>query len=104
VTERFHFFHRYKLRGARQIIFYAPPYHPDYYLEFVNEFPFLPSQNHAKDGAAGEGPVGSVDVKDVSVQVLFSKLDQAKIQPIIGLADASKILKNLDHAHSFTFV
>ncbi|KAA1125455.1 rRNA-binding ribosome biosynthesis protein utp25 [Puccinia graminis f. sp. tritici] len=104
VSERFHFFHRYKLRGARQIIFYAPPYHPEYYLEFVNQFPFLPSQNQPKDGAPGDGTFGPVDVKEVSVQVLFSKLDHAKIQPIIGLADSHKILKNLDHAHSFTFV
>ncbi|KAA1091069.1 rRNA-binding ribosome biosynthesis protein utp25 [Puccinia graminis f. sp. tritici] len=29
----------------------------------------------------GDGTFGPVDVKEVSVQVLFSKLDHAKIQP-----------------------
>jgi hypothetical protein len=28
VTERFHFYHRFRVRGIRHIVFYAPPLFP----------------------------------------------------------------------------
>ena len=32
--------HRYKIRGIRNLIFYAPPDHPQFYTEFLS-YPFL---------------------------------------------------------------
>ncbi|KAG0139409.1 hypothetical protein CROQUDRAFT_101571 [Cronartium quercuum f. sp. fusiforme G11] len=87
VTERFHFYHRYKLRGATNIIFYAPPIHPDYYVEFCNEYPF---------------DKGEVEVEEVKVQVLFSDLDQSRIERIVGIQDCRKMVKG--NGTKFTFV
>ncbi|MBW0489806.1 hypothetical protein O181_029521 [Austropuccinia psidii MF-1] len=87
VTERFHFYHRYKLRGARNIVFYGPPSHPEYYVEFCNEYPF---------------EKGDQKVEEVKVQVLFNSLDQSKLERIVGLEDCKKMIKGL--GTSFTFI
>ena len=36
VTERFHFYHRFKLRGIQHIVFYSPPTFEAFYPELVN--------------------------------------------------------------------
>ncbi|EGG08964.1 uncharacterized protein MELLADRAFT_115881 [Melampsora larici-populina 98AG31] len=87
VTERFHFYHRYKLRGAKEILFYSPPIHSDYYLEFCNEYPF---------------EKGRVDVEEVKVKVLFSDLDSNRIERIVGLDGCRKMVKG--DGMKFTFV
>ena len=33
ITERFHFYRRYRIRGARQVLLYGPPVHPQFYRE-----------------------------------------------------------------------
>lgn len=68
VSERFHFYKRYKLRGARHIIFYAPPDHPQYFTEFMS-FPFLD-----KD----------VEPSDVTCQMLFSRYDRFRLERVQG--------------------
>ncbi|XP_022655484.1 digestive organ expansion factor homolog [Varroa destructor] len=35
-TERFHFFHRYTIKGVRHIIFYELPIYPHFYSELIN--------------------------------------------------------------------
>ncbi|KAH9812268.1 hypothetical protein DFH28DRAFT_1130027 [Melampsora americana] len=87
VTERFHFYHRYKLRGAKEMIFYSPPIHSDYYLEFSNEFPF---------------EKGLKEVEEVKVKVIFSNLDRYKIERIVGLEGCQKMIKG--DGMKFTFV
>lgn len=59
---------RYRLRGVRNIIFYGPPEHAQFYAEFLG-FPFL-----------DEG----VDPSDVSVKVLYSKYDMLRLERIVG--------------------
>jgi U3 small nucleolar RNA-associated protein 25 len=123
VTERMHFYHRYKLRGARKVVFYGPPFHPEYYLEFVNEFPFLARNPNASSGpsrkqrpasessssssaaAAAEDPgPAPLAPSEVAVHVLFSPKDKPAIERIVGLTDCQKMLDNLGVARSFTFV
>lgn len=87
LTERFHFYHRYKLRGAKEMIFYGPPIHADYYVEFCDEYPFI-----GKDD--GE--------EDVKVKVLFSDLDGGRIERIVGLEWARKMVRG--DGMKFTFV
>jgi len=36
MTERFYFYHRFNLRGARNIIFYRPPLYAHFYNELIN--------------------------------------------------------------------
>ncbi|KAM6494528.1 Digestive organ expansion factor [Amanita muscaria] len=33
ISERFHFYRRYKIRGIRNLIFYGPPNHPQFFTE-----------------------------------------------------------------------
>jgi U3 small nucleolar RNA-associated protein 25 len=42
-TERFHFYHRYSIRGARRIIFIRPPQRPSTLLEYAG---MLPGPSH----------------------------------------------------------
>lgn len=35
-TERFHFYRRYRVRGIRHILFYAPPATAEFYAEMLN--------------------------------------------------------------------
>ncbi|POW05246.1 hypothetical protein PSTT_09845, partial [Puccinia striiformis] len=110
VTERFHFFNRFKIRGAQQIIFYSPPYNPQFYTEFVNVFPFLTSTNLDRKSARDQDQdLKIVDVNDLSVFVLFNKLDLPQIERIIGLEHTRKIVKSIQSDptgsnNSFTFL
>lgn len=88
VTERFHFYRRYKLRGAKTIVFYALPEHAQFYTEFM-ETPFLPGRN-------GDGDEVDVDVEEVSSRVLVSRFDALKLERVIGSQDARQILSRGD--------
>ncbi|PKI85377.1 Utp25p [Malassezia vespertilionis] len=67
MTERFHFYRRYLIRGARNMVFYAPPEHAGYYTELVNA-PLTPRNN------TDEVP----DPADVSATVLYSNASQER--------------------------
>ncbi|ORY35751.1 hypothetical protein BCR39DRAFT_511920 [Naematelia encephala] len=84
VTERFHFYRRYRLRGAKTIVFYALPDHAQFYAEFLHT-PFLPPQN--KTGEEVE-----VDEGEISSRVLFSRFDVLKLERVVGSADARRML------------
>ena len=63
---------RYKIRGIRNLIFYGPPDHPQFFSEFLS-FPFL------DDG---------VDASDVTCRVLYSKYDFFRMERIVGTEEA----------------
>ncbi|KAI0358530.1 digestive organ expansion factor [Trametes cingulata] len=77
VSERFHFFRRYKIRGIRNLIFYGPPDHPQFYTEYLS-YPFL------DDG---------VDASDVTCRVLYSKYDWLRLERIAGTEVATELIK-----------
>lgn len=77
VSERFHFYKRYKIRGIRNIIFYGPPENSQFFSEFLT-FPFL------DEGVLGE---------DVSCKVLYSKLDWFRLERIVGTGGAQGLIK-----------
>ncbi|KAI0730279.1 digestive organ expansion factor [Fomitopsis betulina] len=77
VSERFHFFRRYKIRGIRNLIFYAPPDHPQFYTEFLS-YPFL------DDG---------IDPSDVTCRVLYSKYDWLRMERIAGTEGVARLIK-----------
>ncbi|KIJ55372.1 hypothetical protein M422DRAFT_57837 [Sphaerobolus stellatus SS14] len=68
MSERFHFFRRYKIRGIRNIIFYALPEHPQFYTELLS-FPFL-----------DEG----VEPGDVTCRTVYCKYDAMRLDRIVG--------------------
>ncbi|EIW82849.1 DUF1253-domain-containing protein [Coniophora puteana RWD-64-598 SS2] len=75
ISERFHFYRRYKIRGIRNIIFYAPPDNAQFFSELLS-YPFL------DDG---------VDASDVSCRMLYCQYDRLRMERILG----SKGVKSL---------
>lgn len=67
---------RYRIRGIRNIVFYALPEHPQFYTEYLS-YPWL-----------DEG----VDASDVTCRVLFSKFDAMRLERIVGSVEARKLV------------
>ncbi|KAH0827979.1 digestive organ expansion factor [Lanmaoa asiatica] len=61
-------FSRYKIRGIRNILFYGPPTHPQFFSEFLT-YPFL------DDG---------VDPSDITCRVACCRYDWFKLERILG--------------------
>lgn len=76
VSERFHFFRRYRLRGGLTFLFYSLPDHPVFYPEFVNM-----------------GIDSDVEASDISAISLYSRADVLKLQRIVGTTDAKMMVK-----------
>ncbi|CAL1706732.1 unnamed protein product [Somion occarium] len=76
VSERFHFFRRYKIRGIRNLIFYGPPDHPQFYTEFLS-YPFL------DDG---------VEPSDVMCKVIYSRYDIMRLERIAGSENVGRLI------------
>ncbi|EDR11672.1 uncharacterized protein LACBIDRAFT_314127 [Laccaria bicolor S238N-H82] len=72
VSERFQFYKRYKIRGIRNVIFYGPPDHPQYFTEYLS-YPFF-----------DEG----VEASDVTCRVLYCKYDWFRLERIAGTEGA----------------
>ncbi|GAA5944130.1 rRNA-binding ribosome biosynthesis protein UTP25 [Sporobolomyces koalae] len=91
ITERFHFYRRYRIRGAKTVVFYAPPSHAAYYPEFLS-FPFhKPTGSNPTFELDREGGGIDVDESELSAQVLFSKFDLLKLERIVGSQDAKRM-------------
>jgi U3 small nucleolar RNA-associated protein 25 len=114
VTERFHFYrrwvqicsyngwtnvlntlhNRYRLRGAKTIVFYSLPDHAAFYPELMAG-PFIPS-------ATGK-QTADIDEADVSSRVAFSKFDWLKLERVVGTEAARRMVSDRDET-KFTFV
>ncbi|KAJ8584268.1 DUF1253-domain-containing protein [Rhizopogon salebrosus TDB-379] len=77
ISERFHFYRRYKIRGIRNLIFYGTPEHPQFFSEFLS-FPFL------DDG---------VEASDVASRIIYSKYDKFRLERIVGTKGAKGLLE-----------
>jgi U3 small nucleolar RNA-associated protein 25 len=71
VTERFHFFKRYMLRGSVHVVFYAVPERADFYAEFANR--------------AGE----EQGIEEASVAVLYTRYDGLRLERVVGAEKAA---------------
>ncbi|KAH6918000.1 digestive organ expansion factor [Coprinopsis sp. MPI-PUGE-AT-0042] len=78
ISERFHFYKRYKIRGIRNLVFYGPPEHPQYFTEFLS-YPFLDDE---------------VETSDVTCRVMFSKYDWFRLERIAGTDAAAGFIKS----------
>lgn len=83
-SERCHFYHRYKIKGIRRIIFYDPPIYSEYYTEMVN---MLTPELQGKKFSAN-------DASQFSVTTLFSNHDTLQLGALIGYSNAVKLIKN----------
>ncbi|KAK0556294.1 rRNA-binding ribosome biosynthesis protein utp25 [Tilletia horrida] len=90
VTERFHFYRRYVLRGARTLVFYAPPYHPTYYAEMA-QMPFASSASAGESRQQAGAGEAAMDASDVSIQTIFCQYDYLRLEGLLGKKKAAKM-------------
>ena len=81
LTERFHFFRRYNIRGVRHLVMYGVPENALFYAEFVNVL----------ESAA-----------DSPCLALYSKYDALALERVVGTARAHKMLGSAKSTHMFT--
>ncbi|TYZ68467.1 hypothetical protein PybrP1_011022 [[Pythium] brassicae (nom. inval.)] len=102
VTERFHFYHQYELRGARRLVWYGPPQMGAFYSEVVN----MLGGGGGGDGEGGNGNGGDRVLGDVddgkSSAALFTRLDLFRLQRIVGHKRAERMCQ--PHAAKPTFL
>lgn len=88
VTERFHFFRRYHLRGIQNLIFYALPEHGHFYSEFC-DFLNAVSNKTAKSTSSNQ-PSLSINT---TITALYTKYDALKMERILGTQRAERMIR-----------
>jgi U3 small nucleolar RNA-associated protein 25 len=82
-TERCHFYHRYKIKGIRNIIFYEPPTFPKFYSEMLNMLtPELQGKKFDESSS------------HFTATTLFSNHDTLQLGALIGFSNAVKLIQN----------
>jgi U3 small nucleolar RNA-associated protein 25 len=71
MTERFHFFRRYKIRGVKHMVFYGLPIYAHFYSEILNQIE---------------------DPQESTVLALFSKYDRMRLERIVGTKNVGAML------------
>lgn len=72
-TERAHFYHRYKIRGVRNLIIYSLPERKEFYPEIINMFEAS---------------------RNIACSVLFSRFDHLRLERIVGTPAAKRMLSS----------
>lgn len=106
MTERFHFYRRYRIRGAKTIVWYQPPEHAQFYSETL-ETPFLPSRNGTGAGVDGDGLSAKasarsdnggdedeidVDEAEITSRVLWSRFDKLRLERLVGSVNWKRMI------------
>lgn len=82
-TERCHFYHRYKIKGIRRVIFYEPPLFPKFYTEISNMLtPELQGKKFVENS------------EEFVATTLFSDHDTLQLGALIGYSNAVKMIQN----------
>lgn len=87
-TERVHFFHRYRLKGIRHLLFYQLPVMPHFYSELCNLTLLQGKARHANAGGAAD--------KYLTCTVLFSKYDAHRLAAVVGTDRAAQMAASAD--------
>ncbi|CAI7851867.1 unnamed protein product, partial [Closterium sp. NIES-54] len=79
-SERSHFYHRYRIRGIREVIFYSLPCYPHFYAEILNLL---------------EG------VDNASCSAIFTRFDNLELARIVGSSRSTRMLQSPNHTFMF---
>ncbi|CDR99055.1 related to UTP25-nucleolar protein required for 35S pre-RNA processing and 40S ribosomal subunit biogenesis [Sporisorium scitamineum] len=88
LTERAHFYRRFKLRGVKTVVFYQLPQNARFFSE-VLEFPFVTKGELA--GVGGEEEE-EVDANEVASYVVYSKYDLIQLEKVVGTKQAEEMV------------
>ncbi|KXZ45449.1 hypothetical protein GPECTOR_54g190 [Gonium pectorale] len=93
-TERAHFYHRYRIRGIKDILFYGLPEHGHYYSELVNLL-------EEGGGAAGGAGSGGSSLPHATVTALFCPWDVLALERVVGSSRARSMLRGESGTYMF---
>lgn len=96
VTERFHFYHEYVIRGIRQIVWYGIPVIGSFYADFLNAMmessaATATAENIDQDGeheSESDEEIAPVQLTSIA---LYTVLDRYRLQRIVGNARADRM-------------
>lgn len=93
LTERAHFYRRFKLRGVKTVVFYQLPQNARFFSEIL-EFPFITKGDLAKGGkgVAEEEEEEEVDANEVSSYVVYSRYDLIQLDKVVGTEQAKQMV------------
>jgi U3 small nucleolar RNA-associated protein 25 len=77
VSERFHYYFRYRLRGVARVVFYAPPSHPRFYAEILG---------------LARGCTGGGGGQQEEALTLFQPADALELERCVGTSAARRLL------------
>jgi len=83
-TERFHFYHRYRIKGIKNLIFYQLPTYPHFYNEMCNAM--LDDSDKGGD-------------KQLTCAILYSRFDALRLAGVLGHEKASELLNSEKNVH-----
>lgn len=85
LTERFHFYKRYTIKGIRNLIFYELPTYPHFYSEVCN---MLRATSRGEEATW-------------TCTVLYSKYDAQRLAAVVGVERAAQMLQSPKNVHLF---
>ncbi|KAB0392916.1 hypothetical protein E2I00_003091, partial [Balaenoptera physalus] len=85
LTERFHFYKRYTIKGIRNLIFYELPTYPHFYSDVCN---MLQATTRGEEAAW-------------TCTVLYSKYDAQRLAAVVGVERAAHMLQSKKNVHLF---
>ncbi|XP_044942995.1 U3 small nucleolar RNA-associated protein 25 homolog isoform X2 [Mustela putorius furo] len=85
LTERFHFYKRYTIKGIRNLIFYELPTYPHFYSEICN---MLRATSRGEEATW-------------TCTVLYSKYDAQRLAAVVGVERAAQMLQSKKNVHLF---
>ncbi|NWI18898.1 DIEXF factor, partial [Crypturellus soui] len=85
LTERFHFYKRYTIKGIKNLIFYELPTYPHFYSEICN---MMKATNSGVDATW-------------TCTVLYSKYDAQKLAAVVGIDRTAQMLQSKKNVHLF---
>uniref|UniRef100_A0A8C8ZNC9 U3 small nucleolar RNA-associated protein 25 homolog n=1 Tax=Prolemur simus TaxID=1328070 RepID=A0A8C8ZNC9_PROSS len=85
LTERFHFYKRYTIKGIRNLIFYELPTYPHFYSEVCN---MLRATDRGEEATW-------------TCTVLYSKYDAQRLAAVVGVERAAQMLQSKKNVHLF---
>lgn len=98
MTERFHFYHRYRIKGIRHILFYDLPSYGHFYPEIVH-FLTLPHVEEKKTTTLTRTQHSD---EPSSCTALYAKEDALKLAYILGQQAVTDLLNSEKNTHMFT--
>ncbi|KAM6165131.1 U3 small nucleolar RNA-associated protein 25 homolog [Erethizon dorsatum] len=85
LTERFHFYKRYTIRGIRNLIFYELPTYPHFYSDICN---MLRATSRGEEATW-------------TCTVLYAKYDAQRLAAVVGVERAAQMLQSKKNVHLF---